>query len=116
MISEKIKSDTVNKRSALLLSGCYEANSQLRNLIINKEFFTKAFTESKTRIENLKHDLKESSIEQNKALEYVVHELNASGKVTDPAMGMHKEMTGAILKLDSLKEQLTALADSLQSK
>ncbi len=115
-ISEKVSKDTVKKKLAILLSDAYEHTGNLQNILENKKFLQRALTEGRQRINDLKHDLAADLIEKNKSLEYVVNEIESSRKLSEAANKTVEKAKTAMLKLDSLKTKITALADSLNSK
>lgn len=115
-LSEKLSGDTVNKRTALLVTLAYEQAGSIHNLLENKIYLERAMSESKQRLGDLKHDLAENLIETNKAGEYIVNEINSTGKICDAVNRSIEKAKSASSKLDSLKTQITFLADSLNSK
>jgi len=60
--------------------------------------------------------LTEDLIEKNKSAEYIVNEINASQKIYEAVNKAIENAKMASLKLDSLKTQIIALADSINGK
>ena len=114
-LTEKLLKDTVNKKTAVLLSISYEETANIQNLLANKKNLTRIITESKQRINNLKHDLKDNLIEENKSNEYVINEINSTGKISYTVNKAIKKAHISFNKLDSLKTELTFLEDSLKN-
>ena len=115
-IMEKLSKDTVKKKTAQFLSDAYERSGNILNLLSNKKFLERAIVESKQRISDLKHDLNENLIEKNRSAEYIVHELNASGKINDMVSQVIERAKLSSVKLDSMKARIIFIADSLKSK
>jgi hypothetical protein len=115
-IMEKISGDTVKKKTAMFLTSAYEYSGNMLNLLNNKKFMERAVSESRQRISDLKHDLNENLIEKNKSAEYVVHELNASGKIYDAVNKAIERARSSSAKSDSMKTQIAFIADSLKLK
>ena len=115
-IGEIISKDTVTKNTAIFLSAIYEQTGNIRNLLENKNDLKKAVKDSRERISNLKHDLTENLIEQNKSAGYIVNEINASQKVCETADKAIEKAKAAAIKLDSMKTRIEFIADSLNSK
>jgi len=116
VIMEKLSRDTVKKRTAVFISDAYEQSGNVLNLLSNKKFFERAISESRQRISDLKHDLNENLIEKNRSAEYIVHELNASGKINDMVSQVIERAKLSSVKLDSMKARIIFIADSLKSK
>ena len=116
LIRQKIASDTLEKKVVLLLSEGYEHAGNLMNLLDNKKYLARAIGEGEQRIGDLKHDLAEDLIEKNKAGEYVVNEMKASLRISEIVNKAIENAKTSERKLDSLKTEITHLADSLQSK
>ena len=116
LIRQKIASDTLEKNIALILSEGYEHTGNLINLLDNKKYLARAIGEGEKRISDLKHDLAEDLIEKNKAGEYVVNEMNASLRISELVNKTIESAKTSMIKFDSLKIEITHLADSLQSK
>lgn len=114
-LTEKLSKDTVAKKTALFLSTAYEQTAHIRNLLTNKTFYIKAIRESRQRINNLRHDLKENLIEKNKSAAYIVNELNSAGKIHDAVQGCMENVKSASSRLDSLKTEIISFADSLKN-
>ncbi|MBI4947839.1 MAG: hypothetical protein HY840_15725 [Bacteroidetes bacterium] len=114
-IMEKISKDTVKKKTAMFLTSAYKQSENIINLLNNKNFIERAIHESQQRINDLKHDLNANLIEKNKSAKYLVHELNASGKIYDLATNSLEKAQSASAKLDSMQTKITFLADSLTS-
>ncbi|MBI3503088.1 MAG: hypothetical protein HY063_14980 [Bacteroidetes bacterium] len=112
-IYEKLAKDTINKKTAMFLSDASECSGNILNLLDNKKYLERAIKESEHRISDLKHDLKEDLIEKNKSQEYIVNEMNAAGKISNVIQRTIEKAKIASAKLDSMKTQITFLADSL---
>jgi hypothetical protein len=115
-IVEKLAEDTVNKKTALLLSNAYKQLGSILNLLNNKKYLEQFIRETKQRIHNLKHDLSENLIEKNKAQEYVVNEMNEAQKIHHLITTSVEKAKVSAAKLDSLKTEINFLADSLSEK
>jgi hypothetical protein len=115
-LTEKLSKDTVKKKTAMLLSIAYEQSGNMHNLLENRKYLERAVTESKQRISDLKHDLAENLIDKNKAMEYIVNELKSTEKICDAVNKSIEKAKMSATKLDSLKTEITFLADSLRSK
>ncbi|MEK6616958.1 MAG: hypothetical protein AABZ32_12790 [Bacteroidota bacterium] len=116
MISEKIAKDTVKKKTAVVVSDAYQQSGNIRNLLDNKKYLERAIKESQQRISDLKHDLTEDFIEKNKSTEYILNEMNASQKIYETIRKAIEKAKASATKLDSLKTQISFIADSLKSK
>lgn len=115
-VSEKLKADTILKTQALFLSDCYQTKDHLKQALENRKYFAEELEKNRQRIENLEHDLMENLLEENKAREYVVNELNALEELTGMASSAFSNMQVSAAALDSLQGKITAFADSLQTK
>ncbi|MFH1004758.1 MAG: hypothetical protein V1781_04585 [Bacteroidota bacterium] len=113
VIMKKISGDTINKITIMFLSDAYQQSENIFNLLNNIQYLVSAISETKQRISNLKHDLNKNLIEKTKFSEYVVSEMNISKKIYDTVNNVVIKTKSSITKLDSLKAQITALADSL---
>jgi cell division septum initiation protein DivIVA len=111
---EKLSKDTVKKKTATFLTDAYEQSGNISNLLNNKKYLERAMKESGQRISDLKHDLNENLIEKNKSAEYIVHELNASGKICDVVNKAIERAKTSSAKLDSMKTRIIFIADSLK--
>ncbi len=112
-ITEKISKDTVKKKTAIFLSEAYGYAGNLQNFLDNKKFMERAIKEGQQRINDLKHDLTEDLIEKNKSAAYIVNEINASQKICDVVNNAIERAKTSAAKLDSMKTEITFIADSL---
>ena len=100
----------------MLLSEAYRHSGNIRILLNNTKCLINAIDETKQRISNLKHDLNKNLIEKNKSAKYVVKEISASEKIYATAADIIEKTKSSVIKMDSLKTQIIALADSLTLK
>jgi hypothetical protein len=115
-ISEKISKDTLDKKTAVLLSRAYVHAGHLRTLLENKSYLEKAIQESVQRLSDLKHDLAANLIEKNESVKYMSKEINATGKVCNAVNKTLENAASSGYTLDSLKTEISLLAGSLHSK
>ena len=116
VISEKITKDTLNKSAALFLSDAFEQTGNVRNVLDNRLFLERAIREGQQRISDLKHDLEADLIDKNKSAEYIVNEVNASKKVFEMVNRTIANAKTSAARLDSMKTEITHLADSLTTQ
>lgn len=115
-ISENISKDTIRKEMALFLSATYEEIGDMQNLLENKKYLERALDETRQRISDLQHDLKEGLVEKEKAAEYIAAEINTSEKLSGTITTAVNKAKTSFTKLDSLSDRLLFLADSLTKK
>ena len=115
-IMENFSKDTVKKKTAIFLSDAYEQLGNILNLLDNKKYLERTIMESQQRISDLKHDLTEDLIEKNKSAAYVVNEMNASQKIYEAVSKAIEKAKNSTTKLESLKTQISFIADSLKVK
>lgn len=115
-ISEKIKHDTLDKPVAMFLSNAYDHSGNILNFLENRNHLQRAVLESKNRMSNLKHDLAEDLIEQNKSAAYIVSEISAAAKISDMIKSSVNNASVSSAKLDSMQSQIAQFADSIYSK
>ena len=113
---QRIGTDTLKRSRALSVMNAFEQVTYLKNLIDNHAFMTRALSEERKQLLDLKHDLDADLIEKNKAGEYVVKELQATKKLTEAVDRMVSKAEKAVTALDTLNQQLDHLADSLSKK
>ena len=116
VIANKIAKDTLKKNTVSFLSNAFEHTGNLQNLLDNKKFWERALKESAQKIDDLKHDLKEDLIENNKSQEYIANEINTSKKICETVGRTINKAKSSVVQLDSMKTALIHLSDSLQSK
>lgn len=100
----------------MFLSDAYQQSGNILNLLDNKKHLERVISEGQQRINDLKHDLTEDLIEKNKSAEYIVNEMNVSRKIYEAVSQAIEKAKSSATKLDSLKTQIIALADSLNRK
>lgn len=114
--SQKISGDTIHKKTAMFLLSVYEHSQNILNFLQNKSYLQQTITESKKRINNLKHDLTNNLIEKQKSFDYLLNETNTATKIHEMIKNLLASANASAAKLDSMRIQIIYLPDSLNLK
>ena len=108
--------DTMDKELALFLSDYRSTAKPLQTLIEKNKELTKDISYSGEQIKNLAHDMKNQSIEPDKAEKYYMEESTIASQLMESVKLVTRTTDTLIFKVDRMRSRVTSMVDSLKKK